>query len=320
MLVGFGLFFLTFVIAIAAVLCASALLEAVRRARGRQAPPDEEEEDIASSTPLLRDDQLSSISVWASVLEQLDIADRIQDDLSRASLSWSVGRVTLLMLLCGAAAAAMASGQSWIPGWAVAVLSLGAGVLPWMYVRRRAAKRLRQFEERFPDALESMARVMRVGHPFAAALEAVGLEAEEPVASEILRLSTEGNLATSWSDALNSFASRVPLLEVDMFVAAVQLHLRTGGKLSQLVEQIAESMRENVALRGEIRACAAHGKMTGLILTALPVGIAAIMVFVNPSYMAVLVAHPWGKTMIAAAVACLVLAHLVIRKMVDIKV
>jgi tight adherence protein B len=254
------------------------------------------------------------------VLEQFDVAERIQDDLARASLSWSVGRVTLLMLLCGAAVAAIASRQSWIPGWAVAALAVGAGMLPWLYVRRRAAKRLRQFEERFPDALESMARVMRVGHPFAAALEAVGLEAEEPVAGEILRLSAEGNLATSWSDALNSFARRVPLLEVDMFVAAVQLHLRTGGKLSQLVEQIAESMRENVALRGEIRACAAHGKMTGLILTALPICIAGIMVFVNPEYMAVLVAHPWGKPMIAAAVACLVLAHLVIRKMVDIKV
>jgi tight adherence protein B len=224
------------------------------------------------------------------------------------------------MLLFGSAVAAVASRQSWLPGWAVAALAIAAGLLPLFYIRRRAAKRLRRFEERFPDALESMARVMRVGHPFAAALEAVGAEAEEPVAGEILRLSTEGNLAASWSDALNSFARRVPLLEVDMFVAAVQLHLRTGGKLSQLVEQIAETMRENVALRGEIRACAAHGKMTGLILTALPVCIAGVMFFVNPAYMLVLVAHPWGKYMITAAITCLLLAHLVIRKMVDIKV
>jgi tight adherence protein B len=78
-------------------------------------------------------------------------------------------------------------------------------------------------------------------------------------------------------------------------------------------------MREATALKGEVRSLAAHGKLTGGVLTVLPLVISAIMMVVNPSYMAVLIYHPYGKYLIASAVACLVLAHFVIRRIVDIK-
>jgi len=318
MLVGFGLFLLTFAIAVSAVVCAAVALEAIRRARGNEVV--EETPAASASSPLLRDEKLSSISIWEQVLNRFDIAERIGTDIARADLSWSVGRVTLLMLLCGAAVAAVASRQMWMPGWMVGGFAVAAGFLPWVWIRRRATRRMRKFEEQFPDALDSLARAMRAGHPFSAALDAVASEAQEPVASEIARLSAEGNLATSWNDALESFTARVPLLEVNLFVAAVQLHMRTGGRLSRLLEQLSETMREAVALRGEIGAAAAHGKLTGLILTALPIVIVAAMLFVNPSYMSVLLQHPWGKQMICAAICCLALAQFVIRRLVDIRV
>jgi tight adherence protein B len=109
------------------------------------------------------------------------------------------------------------------------------------------------------------------------------------------------------------------VLEVNLFGAAVLLHSRTGGKLGEVISALAESMRESLALHGEVRALSAHGKLTGVILTVLPVGIAAVMFFVNPDYMLVLLNHPWGKDLIAAAVGCLVLAHFLIRKLVDIQ-
>jgi len=83
---------------------------------------------------------------------------------------------------------------------------------------------------------------------------------------------------------------------------------------------LAENMRESQSLRGEVRALAAHGKLTGAILTVLPIGIATIMMFVSPDYMMILWHHPWGKNLIAIAIGCLVLAHFVIRKIVDIQV
>jgi len=315
MLIGFGLFVLTFLIAVAAVACAALALEAFRRVRGagpEQAP--------ASASPLLRENQLSSISIWAMALQHLDVAEKVRQDIARAGLTWSVGRVTLLMLLCGSSVGALAAQGAWLPTWMVVLLAIAAGLGPWLWVRWRGARRLRLFEEQFPDALDSLARALRAGHPFGTALDAAAAEAQEPVAGEISRLCAEGRLATSWSDALSSFAARVPLLEVNMFVAAVGLHLRTGGRLTQLIEQLADTMREAVALRGEVRAAAAHGKLTGAILTALPIAIGLAMMAVNPTYVAVLIAWRWGKDLLWAGLACLVLAHVVIRKMVDIRV
>jgi tight adherence protein B len=123
-----------------------------------------------------------------------------------------------------------------------------------------------------------------------------------------------------WQRALENLAHRVPLLEVNLFIAAVVLHSRTGGKLSEVIAGLSENMRESIALQGEVRALAAHGKLTGLILTILPVGIAGMMLWVSPNYMMVLYNSPYGKDMIAAAVGCLVLGHFVIRKIVDIKI
>ena len=95
---------------------------------------------------------------------------------------------------------------------------------------------------------------------------------------------------------------------------------RTGGKLSDVMSALAENMRESIALQGEIRSLAAHGKLTGAVLTVLPIAIAVVMIMVNPSYLAILFTHPYGKYLIAAAVACLIVAHFVIRRIVDIKI
>lgn len=107
---------------------------------------------------------------------------------------------------------------------------------------------------------------------------------------------------------------------MNLFAAAVQLHARTGGKLSEVMGGLAENMREAQSLRGEVQALAAHGRLTGVILTILPLAIAGMMLFVSPDYMTVLFNYAWGKDLIAAALGCLVLAHFVIQKIVDIQI
>src|SRR5207249_3851812 len=121
----------------------------------------------------------------------------------------------------------------------------------------------------------------------------------------------EGRLGASWEIALHNLAARIPLLEVNMFVSAVQLQSRTGGKLNEVLSTVAENMREATALKGEVRALAAHGRLTGSVLTFLPIAIAAIMLVVSPAYLGVLIHHPNGKLLIAGAIVCLVLGHLV---------
>ena len=268
---------------------------------------------------LLKDETLSTISPWARLLERSDFVRIMHRHLLQSGLTWSVGRITLLMLLAGSVAMGVAMHFDWIPGWADVAIATAVAVLPYLYILRRRAKRFRQFEENFPDALDSLARSLRAGHPFAAAMEIVSEECEAPVGVELRQAAIEGNLGTSWEQALNNLIERVPLLEVSMFASAVQLQNRTGGKLNEVLARMAENMREAVALRGEVRALAAHGKLTGMVLTILPVIISIVMMVVNPSYLVTLVSYPYGKYLIAAAVACLILAHFVIRRVVDIK-
>ena len=311
------LFFTTFLAAGLAVLIGWFVLQRI----GAEALAEDVSEHLLDETPrLLKDESLSSISPWAKLLERFDFIRIMHRHLDQAELGWSVGRVTLLMLLIGSVALAIAMRDDRIPGLVAILIAVLVGSLPYLYILRRRTKRFRRFEENFPDALDSLARAMRAGHPFAAAMNIVSEECEAPVSTELRRAAAEGNLGTSWEQALGNLADRVPLLEVSMFASAVQMQSRTGGKLNEVLAKLAENMREATALKGEIRALAAHGKMTGSVLTVLPIAIAIMMMVVNPSYLGLLFYHPNGKYLIVGAIVCLVLAHLVIRKIVDIKI
>lgn len=310
-------FFTTFLAVALAVLVGWFVLQRV----GADALAEDLSEHLLDDSPgLFKNETLSTISLWRKLLERWDFVRIMQRHLLQASLSWSVGRLTLAMLLGAAATWALAARFSWCPGWLAALLAIGMGIAPYLQVLRRRAKRFRRFEENFPDALDSLARSLRAGNPFPAAMEMVAQECEEPVASEMRQTSADGNLGTSWTEALNNLVDRMPLLEVTTFASAVQLQNRSGGKLHEVLASLAENMRESTALKGEVRALAAHGKLTGLVLTILPIGIAAVMAVVNPGYLAVLVYHPYGKYLITAAIVCLFAAHLIIRRIVDIKI
>jgi tight adherence protein B len=272
----------------------------------------------AEPSMLLQSERLSSITFWDSILARFDFVTLLQERLEQAELHWSVGRVTSMMLLIGVVALAILIRL--VPWWGWLAGAAAAMAAPFGYILHRRNKRFQKFKENFPDVLESLARALRAGYPLSAAMEMIAVESSPPVSTEMRRTSTEANLGRGWPHALDNLGKRIPLLEVNLFIGAVQLHARTGGKLSEVMNGLAETMRESLALQGEVRAVAAHGKLTGLILTILPLVIAGMMMFVSPGYMDILFNHPWGKLMIGAAIACLVLAHLVIRKLVDIQV
>jgi tight adherence protein B len=269
-------------------------------------------------SPLLRSDRLSTITFLDSILARFDIGALLQTRLEQAQVDWSVGRLTSMMLLMGIIA--LAALLEFFPAWFSLLGAGGVMLIPYFYLTHRRDKRFRLFRENFPDALDSLSRALRAGYPLSAAMDMIATETAQPVSGELRRTSTEANLGRGWPMALANLGRRVPVLEVNTFIAAVQLHARTGGKLSEVMTNLAEQMREGLSLQGEVRSMAAHGKLTGIILTILPVGIAAMMMVVSPDYMSVLYHHPLGKTLIGAAIGCLVLAQVIIRKIVDIQV
>jgi tight adherence protein B len=302
-------FVAVFVAAAVAVLAGSAVLE--RRAAPAEGPP--------TAAPLLKEDVLSTISIWARLLERFDFVHRMKSRIAEAGIAFSVGRVTLMMLLAGAVGLAALSSVESLPGIVSFAGACLAGSLPYLYILRKRASRLAQFEEQFPDALDYLARALKAGHPFAASLEMLANESQPPLGPEMRKTFDERQLGMSWEQALDNLATRVPVMDVSFFAAAVLLQSRMGGRLGEVLGRLAETMRERAALRGEIRALSTHGRVSGLVLTLIPIVVAAVLVVVNPAYLAVLLNHPNGGHLLLAAGLCLVLAHLVIRKIVNVK-
>lgn len=311
-------FFVTFLVI--AIAMAVAWLALQKRAAEDAEDSFEDEPDPEILQRLLKTEQLSSISLWQSLLERFDFVKIINSHIAQAELNWSVGRVTLAMLLCGSVSFYLLMRLAWIPLWATIGVSWLAALSPYMFILNRRSRRFNQFREQFPDALDSLSRALKAGYPFVSALESVANESEAPVSNELRKTFVEVNLGEPLEMALSNLSERMPLPEVNLFAAAVQIHARTGGRLSDVIARLTDTMREQVALSGEIRAISAHGRLTGLILTLVPVGIAGMMVVVSPQYIGILLHHPYGKDMIAAAAGCLVLAHFVMKKIVDIKV
>lgn len=281
-----------------------------------QESPDHESYERESR--LFRTERLSTLTFWDSLLTRFDFVDILEARIGQAELGWSVGRVTLAMLLSGTIVLLVL--LNLVPVWGAILGGLLAAYAPYGYILRKRNRRFQKFRENFPDVLDSLARALRAGYPLSASIEMISTETLPPVSVEMRKTSAEANLGMGWPRALENLGRRMPMLEVNLFIAAVQLHARTGGRLSDVLTGLAENMREAIALQGEVRALAAHGKMTGTILSVLPVLIAGMMLWVSPGYMQILFNHPYGKTLITAAVACLVIAHFVIRKIVDIQV
>ncbi|GAB4366487.1 MAG: type II secretion system F family protein [Bryobacter sp.] len=273
----------------------------------------------ASSEPLLlRDESLSSIGFWGELLERFRFVEQAKRHMQQADLDWSAGRYTALMLMSGASTAVVLSRFSWVPTVGIVLGGIVALSAPAFYVSHKRQKRFEQFDQNFPDALDSLGRALRAGHAFAAGLNMVATESLPPVAGEMRKTLEEWRLGQSWDEALEHLAERVPLPSVRLFVASVRMQTRTGGKLHEVLGRIAETLREASSLEGEIRAISAHGRMTGTILTLIPVGIAVVMHFASPGHLEILSEHPVGRLMVAA-ILCLVAAHFVIRKILDIK-
>jgi tight adherence protein B len=268
--------------------------------------------------PLIRTERLSTINFWDNLLARFDFMEILKTRIAQADLQWSVGRVTISMALAGAIVFLILFRL--LGFWPAAAGAALAALAPYSYILHLRNKRFLKFSENFPDVLDSLSRALRAGYPLSASMDMIAAETVVPVSTEMRKTSAEANLGVGWNRALENLGQRVPLLEVNLFISAVQLHSRTGGKLSDVMSNLAENMRESIALQGEIRSLAAHGKLTGLILTILPIVIAGMMMYVSPGYMQVLYYHPNGKNLITAAVVCLILAHFVIRKIVDIKV
>jgi tight adherence protein B len=204
--------------------------------------------------------------------------------------------------------------------WVPFVAGLIGLALPFVVLKKRRAKRMKRFEEMFPDALDLLSRALRAGHAFTTAMGMVASEGSDPVGPEFRKTYDEQNFGLPLKEALNGLATRVPLLDVRFFVTAVLIQRDTGGNLSEILENLAYVVRERFKVQRQVRVYTAHGRFTGWVLTALPAGLALVLMVINPEHMGLLFTERMGQAMLTVAVVLQITGYLWIKKVIKIEV
>ncbi|MDX2268354.1 MAG: type II secretion system F family protein [Bryobacter sp.] len=270
---------------------------------------------------LIEVEDVQSGRLAVKLLKRFDLQPKLQALLEQAGLKWRVTRLVHACLGCFLVGY-LAVHFLLPPKYRVFGLIPASicALLPVLHVLQKRGSRLHRFEELFPDTLEFVSRSMRAGHAFSVSLEMIHREFQEPVSSEFKRAFEEHNLGLPLDVALEKLAKRVPLLDVQFFVSAVILQKRTGGNLAEILDKLAYVIRERFKLRGKIRAISAHGRMTGISLSCIPIAVAVLMFFTNRDYVLFFFTDDVGNLMAAAAVGLQLLGYFIIQQIVKIEV
>jgi tight adherence protein B len=198
-------------------------------------------------------------------------------------------------------------------------LGLAAGWLPFAWVRFKAERRVAKFEEQFPEAIELIARALRAGHAMTTGLALVAEELPEPVGGEFRLVYDRQNFGMSMPDALRQMANRVPLLDARFFVTAVLTQRESGGNLAEILDNLGDVIRQRFRVRRQIKVVTAHARLTGWVLVAMPLVIAAVMVVAAPDHILTLVRDPIGVQLAIGAVVLWIIGFLVIRSLIAVE-
>jgi tight adherence protein B len=276
-------------------------------------------EEVLSPTSLIKEkkqgamaalDRLASSSTRGSAL-----ARWIEQSGSKSSVS-----SVLLSAVVFAAVVAIAVGMVVRAPWGLPVGAAAGFSLPFLILNVKRGRRLKAFEEQFPEALDLISRALKAGHAFATGLKMVADELSEPVGPEFRKTFDEQNFGLPLKDALDNLSHRIPLLDVRFFATAVLIQRETGGNLSEILENLAHVVRERFKILRQVRVYTAHGRMTGYVLLALPAVLGIALMFINPDHMNLLFRERMGQILLMVAVTMQTVGYIWIRQVVKIEV
>lgn len=254
----------------------------------------------------LADELMAKIGNIANLMEQADV---------RMS-----GTKFLTICVIAAAIGAALCVATPTPKVLLPLFAIGMGVLPlfWLFMRRK--KRMNRINQQLPEALELLSRSLRSGHSLAAGFGLIASEMHEPISQEFGRAFEEQNLGIPLEEALQGMTVRVPNMDLRFFATAVILQRATGGDLAEILDKIGRLVRDRFKLAGQIQALTGEGRLSGVVLLALPPTLFAVMYYLNHDYSMVLFNDPSGRQLLAGALVLQFVGALVIRKIISIKV
>lgn len=237
----------------------------------------------------------------------------------QSGLRLSVAGFIGLMLLAAAGGAVFALLAS-LPTFAVIAIGVAAGLVPLLYMQGAKHNRMIAIEQQLPDALDLMGRAMMAGHAFPSALQMVGDEMPDPIASEFRIVFDEINYGISAQEALTNLTTRVPSTDLNYFVIAVLIQRETGGNLAELLGNISALIRARLKLLGAVRVLSAEGRLSAWILTILPFALAFVLQWLNPKFLSVLWTDPTGQKMVGVAMCMMAVGIFVMSRIIKIRV
>jgi tight adherence protein B len=237
----------------------------------------------------------------------------------QSGLKVSVSGVVLAALGC-AALVALLAGVATRARFALALGGVVGFALPFLVLKMKRSKRLRTFEEQFPEALDMISRALKAGHAFATGLKMAADELPDPVGPEFRKTFDEQNFGLPLKDSLDNLARRIPLLDVRFFATAVLIQRETGGNLSEILENLGHVVRERFKILRQVRVYTAHGRFTGYVLLALPAFLGIALSFINPDHMNTLFREPMGQMMLLGALVMQTIGFLWIKHVIKIEV
>jgi tight adherence protein B len=191
------------------------------------------------------------------------------------------------------------------------------GFIPFGLLSFKRSKRIKNFNAGLPDAIDMMGRALRAGHSMTASINIVAEQSAEPVRSEFGEVFKQQNFGLPLRDAMSQMLDRVPSQDLRVLVTGMLVQKETGGNLAEILDRIANTIRERLKIQGEIKTHTAQGRMTGWILCALPIVMLVVINWINPGYSSMLINTPIGQILSYIGIFLLITGGVIIRQIIN---
>ena len=265
-----------------------------------------------------RKERMSDLPFLDRMFRSMESMKKLQDVIKQAGLSISLGSFLMGSLLFGVLAFFAVFLMT-----ANALVSSAAGmgllILPFMYVGMRRSGRTKRFSDRFPDAIGVMASSLRAGHSLQIAFETVVQETGDIISEEFKCILSEFEVGQNFEEALKGVLSRVDTPELRLFISAVVLQRETGGNLAVLLDNLELMIRDRQELKRELASVSGQAKLSGIILSLLPVAVALIIFNLTPQHVLFFFKDPLGSKILTMTAGWYLIGIFIMRKMVHIE-
>lgn len=268
----------------------------------------------------IRKEELLSAVPWLNRwLLQLEVAPRLRTLLYQADLKWTAGGLILMSISCFVIPAYLVYLRTHVVIFSL-LIGVLLGAIPFVFVFHKRAQRFNKFEQGLPETLDLMVSALRAGHSLISALDLAASESPDPIGSEFRICFDEQNYGLELKTAMSNMAVRVPLQDLKIVITAILIQKESGGNLAEVFDKAAYVIRERFRLKRQVRVHTAQGRMTGWILSFLPIALGVGLYLINPASMSLLWTRPLGVKLLYASGTMTVIGSLIIRKIVNMDV